>query len=195
MAKLLLIDTETSGLFPFKHAPDQVAGFIVIDGKIKEKFNIEFQLHPQAESDPSAYKARGINQQDIVNRNLTSDDAKEQFCKMLEKYVSKFDKSDKFIPIGYNLKFDLDMLERWFKLAGDKFFGSYVFRPGVDVLSLALDYLLDERHKMVDFKQGTVAQYLGIEVDESKLHDALYDIEIMAAIYKKVRVHTPVQPS
>lgn len=36
---------------------------------------------------------------------------------------------------------------------------------------------------MKDFKQGTVAKTLGIQVDDTKLHDALYDIEICKAIY------------
>lgn len=39
---------------------------------------------------------------------------------------------------------------------------------------------------MKDFKQGTVAKALGIEVDDSKLHDAKYDIDICHAIYDKV---------
>ena len=39
------------------------------------------------------------------------------------------------------------------------------------------------RSKMVDFKQSSVAKYVGIKVDDSKLHDADYDIEICIKIY------------
>ena len=36
---------------------------------------------------------------------------------------------------------------------------------------------------MENFKQGTVAKALGLQVDDTRLHDAEYDIEICKAIY------------
>ena len=39
------------------------------------------------------------------------------------------------------------------------------------------------RSELEDFKQKTVAKYLGIQVEEEKLHDAEYDIDICLAIY------------
>ncbi|GAY30735.1 hypothetical protein [Prevotella sp. MGM2] len=46
-----------------------------------------------------------------------------------------------------------------------------------------------QRADMENFKQGTVAKTLGIAIDDSKLHDALYDIEVCKAIYDKVCAH------
>jgi DNA polymerase-3 subunit epsilon len=46
----------------------------------------------------------------------------------------------------------------------------------------ATPYLSEKRAEMENFKQGTVAKALGINVDDSKLHDALYDIEICKQI-------------
>lgn len=43
-------------------------------------------------------------------------------------------------------------------------------------------YNSEKRAEMENFKQGTVAKALGINVDDSKLHDALYDIEICKQI-------------
>jgi DNA polymerase-3 subunit epsilon len=40
---------------------------------------------------------------------------------------------------------------------------------------------------MSDFKLRSVAKQVGIEVDESKLHDAQYDIELTYQIYLKVK--------
>ena len=48
---------------------------------------------------------------------------------------------------------------------------------------LATPYLAAKRGQMENFKQGTVAATLGIQVDENKLHDALYDIQLCRAIY------------
>ena len=43
---------------------------------------------------------------------------------------------------------------------------------------------------MPSFKLRRVALYLGIKVDDSKLHDALYDCELTFEIYKIVRGKT-----
>ena len=40
---------------------------------------------------------------------------------------------------------------------------------------------------MPNFKQSTVAAALGIELDEKRLHDSLYDIELCKQIYNKVK--------
>ena len=42
------------------------------------------------------------------------------------------------------------------------------------------------RTQFDDFQQKTVAKALGIAVDESKLHDAEYDIDICMRIFNKV---------
>lgn len=39
---------------------------------------------------------------------------------------------------------------------------------------------------MENFQLRSVAKYLGIEVDETKLHDAKYDIYLTLEIYKIV---------
>lgn len=44
-----------------------------------------------------------------------------------------------------------------------------------------------ERASLVNFKLMTVAKYLGHDVEEDKLHDALYDIELTEKIYETVK--------
>jgi len=51
---------------------------------------------------------------------------------------------------------------------------------------LAAEHLKERRGLMADFKLKTVAQFLGIEIDESKLHDAVYDIKLTREIYKLI---------
>ena len=51
---------------------------------------------------------------------------------------------------------------------------------------LATQHLLEERHKMPDFKQETVARALGIELESDKLHNASYDIYLTREIYKRL---------
>ena len=79
--------------------------------------------------------------------------------------------------------FDNQFLRAWFLQNGDKYFGSYFWSNSIDVMVLATPYLASQRSQMENFKQGTVAKALGIEIDESRLHDALYDIQVCKSIY------------
>jgi DNA polymerase-3 subunit epsilon len=59
---------------------------------------------------------------------------------------------------------------------------------------LASEYLLEKRVAMENFKLMTVARAVGIEIDESKLHDAQYDIELTRTIYKIVTNRFSTKP-
>lgn len=50
---------------------------------------------------------------------------------------------------------------------GDKYFGSWFWSNSIDVMVLATPYLAAKRTEMENFKQGTVAKALGIQVDDS----------------------------
>ena len=106
---------------------------------------------------------------------------------MLSKYVDKFDKKDKFFLVGYNnASFDNSFFRAFFVQNNDNYFGSWFWSNSLDAMVLASNFLINERNNMIDFKQSTVAKYLGIEVDETKLHDAEYDVNLMIQIFKKV---------
>ncbi len=45
---------------------------------------------------------------------------------------------------------------------------------------------MEQRHMMKDFKLHSVAAQFGIELDESKLHDAMYDIYLTYEVYKRL---------
>lgn len=107
-----------------------------------------------------------------------------QFVDMLAKYVDKYNRQDKFFLAGYNnASFDNQFLRAWFVQNEDKYFGSWFWSNSIDVMVLATPYLAARRAEMENFKQGTVAKFLGIDVDSNRLHDALYDIEICKAIF------------
>ena len=69
----------------------------------------------------------------------------------------------------------------------DKYFGSWFWADSIDCLVLASYKFRKERGRLENFKQMTVAKYLGIEIDEEKLHDAEYDINICIDIFNKLQ--------
>ena len=60
------------------------------------------------------------------------------------------------------------------------------FPNTLDVYVLATQKLLKERSKLLDFKLNTVCSYVGITIDDSQLHDAIYDIKLTRELYKIV---------
>lgn len=181
--KLLFFDLETTGTLVNKHGIHQISGQIVIDGVVKESFDFHVQPNPAAQIEPKALEVGGVTEEQIkayppMGQIYTA------FVAMLAKYVDRYNKKDKFFLVGYNnASFDNQFLRAWFLQNGDNFFGSWFWPNCIDVMVMATPYLADKRAEMENFKQGTVAKTLGIAIDDSKLHDALYDIEVCKAIY------------
>lgn len=184
--KLLFFDLETTGTLVNKHGIHQISGMVVIDGEVKETFNLHVQPNPQALIEPAALEVGGVTEAQI-KAYPPMGVIYNQFVDMLSKYVDRYNKKDKFFLVGYNnASFDNQFLRAWFIQNDDKFFGSWFWANSIDVMVMATPYLADQRADMENFKQGTVAKTLGIAIDDSKLHDALYDIEVCKAIYDKV---------
>ena len=184
--KLLFFDLETTGTLVNKHGIHQISGMVVIDGEVKETFNLHVQPNPQALIEPAALEVGGVTEAQI-KAYPPMGVIYNQFVDMLSKYADRYNKKDKFFLVGYNnTSFDNQFLRAWFIQNGDKFFGSWFWANSIDVMVMATPYLADQRADMENFKQGTVAKTLGIAIDDSKLHDALYDIEVCKAIYDKV---------
>lgn len=161
--KLCFLDIETTGLDHKKNRIWQIAGVIRINGKIKERFNIENKKY---ESD--------------VYHNFVSG--------VLRNNVNRFDKNDKMFFIAYNSRFDENFIRSMFDRNNNKFYGSYFYNPSIDVMQMGATYFL-KRPKIKrpdNFKLMTLSEYFGIKVKEDKLHDASYDAEITRALYNKL---------
>lgn len=186
MLKNFYFDIETTGLRFWKNGIHQISGAIEIDGEIKQRFNFKVQTYKDALIEDDALVVSGITREQIA-AYIPIADCYKVICKMLGKYCDKFDKRDKFFLIGYNnASFDNAFFRAFFTQCGDNYFGSWFWSSTIDVMVLAAEHLKNERHLMIDFKQSTVAKYLGIEVDETRLHDAEYDTDLLIQIYKIV---------
>lgn len=184
--KILFFDLETTGTNPSKHSIHQISGKIFINGRLEDEFDIHMQPNPTAIIDDEALSVSGVTREQLATY-MPFSEGYRAFLGHIAKYVNKYDRSDKMFLAGYNVAaFDVPFLRGLFLQNGDTYFGSWFWSVPIDVIVLAQTLLMDERNGMENFKQGTVAKYLGIEVDDSKLHDALYDIEICHKIYQEV---------
>ena len=181
--KLFFYDLETTGLNPGKNGIHQISGMIVIDGEVKEKFDFKVQPNPKAIIEDEALAVAGVTREQVLAYEPMQN-VYQKIVAMLGKYVSKFDKKDKFFLVGYNnASFDNNFFRGFFLQNGDKYFGSWFWSNCFDVMVLATPYLAERRADMANFKLSTVAGTLGIKVEEDKLHDAMYDIYLTKAIF------------
>lgn len=184
--KLLLFDLETTGTDAVKHGIHQISGKIIINGSVLKTFDFKVRPKDGAEYDPKALEVGNVTREQLEAYPSMREVFSEVLA-MLDRYVSKYDKSDKFFLLGYNnAHFDNHFFRQWFTDNGCKYFGSYFWSNSFDCMVLATPFLCERRASMQDFKQSTVAAALGITIDQAKLHDASYDIELCQAIYDKV---------
>ena len=179
--KQLWIDTETTGTDPQKHAVVQIAGIIVRPDREDCTFNLTLRPFDGDAIEDAALAVTGLTREQVASYPDPLA-VKKGLEEIFAVDVSKFDRSDKFVMFGYNALFDYNFLHRLWAKCGDKYFGSWVHFPPVDVMNLAAHFLAEERHKHANFKLATVAASFGI-TPEGDLHDALTDIRLTRALY------------
>ena len=184
--KKFFYDLETTGVDHRRNGIHQLAGLIEIDGEIVKSFNFKVAPNPKAIIEEEALKVGGVTLEQIQAYDVM-DKVFRKFKVLLSKYCDPYDKSDKMYLVGYNnAHFDDNFLRAWFTQNGDYYFGSWFHAGSLDVMVLASQYLIERRHAMPNFKLMNVAKEVGISIDESKLHDANYDILITRAVYNIV---------
>lgn len=184
--KELFIDVETTGLSAYKNDVVQVSAILEIDGDEKARLDILSRPINENNIDKKALEVIGKTKEELMGYPPASE-AYTMFRKTLDKYVDKYDKTDKFTFIGYNARFDEDFMRQWFYKNGNKFYGSYFHWPAIDISNICALYLADKRAKMKNFKLMTVAKAMGLKVDEEKAHDAMYDIIVTKKMYEAIR--------
>lgn len=184
--KILYIDTETTGIST-KHGLVEIAAFLEFDGKEVDRFHAYARPYEDDLIHPDALKANGLSAEEIKGFEEPKK-VHKKFTDWLSEYVDKFDRTDKCLFCAYNARFDADHMRAWFKKAGDKYFGSWFWNPAIDSMMLAALDLHKDRAELEDFKQASVAQFYGINVDASQLHGAVYDCELNRRIFKAAMV-------
>ncbi|MDH6359095.1 3'-5' exonuclease [Parabacteroides sp. PF5-9] len=184
--KLFFFDLETTGIKYWRNGIHQISGEIVIDGETKESFNFNVCPHSQCDIEEEALRVCHVTKEQIL-AYPSMREVYDQLIAMLSKYVDKYNRQDKFFLVGYNnASFDNYFLKAFFVQNGDNYFYSWFWINSIDVMVLASLHLMSTRHTMTDFKQETVARALGIAIEQEKLHDAAYDIQLTKEIYQRV---------
>lgn len=184
MLKLFHYDAETTGTDSARHQIHQLAFIVEIDGEEKERVNIKMRPDPGTPVTPKALEVGGVTIEDLKVYPLSQMEGYQQLISVINRYIDRFDKTDKFHAIGFNEWFDNGFLRALFEACGDKYFGSYFWADSICVMVLASNDLKDERATLPNFKLQTIAAHYKIE-PKGDWHDALTDVQVTRDIYKK----------
>lgn len=190
--KVFYFDTETTGFDSVKHDIIQIAGIVEVNGKEMSEFNFKCQPFNYAAVEEQALEVNKITMEAL----RTFPEPRiiyNQLIGVLNKYVDRYDKADKFTIAGQNASFDAGFLKEFFIKNGDSYFGSWFNYQHVDLVAFSrvLQYagLLDTEN----VRLATLAEKFGVEL---KAHDALEDIratrELLGIMTRKYLVSPKV---
>ncbi len=195
-SKVIFIDVETTGTNPELNGLTQVSGCIQIDDQVRESFDYYLRPFPRDVIEDAALKVTGLDRRQFLlpdDPNFLHVDGQDfvdpyevftQLKQLLANHIDQYDKNDKFQFVGYNAhSFDMPFMRKFWEKNNDRFFGSWFWYPCLDVMLLWAQILQPERAQLTNFKLATVARHCGIEVDDSRLHDSQYDIELTRELW------------
>jgi DNA polymerase-3 subunit epsilon len=112
--KVLWIDLETTGTNSAIHAIIQLAALVEIDNEIVEEADLRMRPMSTQEVDEEALELNGVTAEEIKQWPAQSTQY-AAFEALLERYINRYEKTDKFILAGYNINaFDEPFLRQRF---------------------------------------------------------------------------------
>lgn len=185
--KRIYIDTETGSVDKERAALLQLSAVVEIDGEVKGTFNRWAKPHENAEVTGRALEIQGYSWKNLEDPHRISPlQLLTDFEYFMSSHVDKFDRKDKFILLGFNVRFDEDILRTFYKMLGNNYYGSWFHSPSVDVMAILAHIYAPNRLDLENFKLGTVMNANGITVQDGlPLHDSRADICATYQLYKR----------
>ncbi len=193
---ILCVDTETTGLDPEKNCIWQISG-IFKKGNQEESFDFKMKPFTGEPMSSIAFVKTGVTQKEL-DSYPDQREALDGFITLLNKYGTNEDGSiDKITVVGYNVKFDMDFIQKWFEYNGiGRVWWKHIVWPYVDVMTLAATYLLTKRNELVDFKLTTVYKYF-FGKDFESAHSADADVaatwDLFRYLYSRMVIDTGIK--
>jgi len=178
--KILFFDTETTGLDPIKNDILTIGGIIEIDGEVKEEFYLEIQPFSYENISQYALDVNGLKIEDI-KKYMTPEEGYRKLKSIFSKYINKYDKKDKFICVGHNVKFDIDFLTNLFLKNGDKYLGSFIDYHFLDTMVILNIMMYQKAIQLENCKLVTASEFFGIKLDA---HNAMNDIRATKELFE-----------
>ena len=183
---ILFIDTETTGLDANKHSIIEIACAHYKDGKLQSTFQRKFVSNTVI-LDMGALRVNKQNTASLLEIGKKCSEQQGAFDLM--DYLLSLDNKDLHV-CGHNVHFDVGFVKALLTKYGIEGWDQAVSYRQLDTCDRAR--MLIESGIITEQMGGrgaglkTIATALGVTVDETKLHGAMYDTELCAAVYFKM---------
>jgi DNA polymerase-3 subunit epsilon len=176
--KLLIIDTETSGLDPQKNCILSLAAVVYHDGAIEaaEQWPV---LDALGEFDPEALALNGFTHERVLADGISP----WGVIQRLEQLLLKHDMRGRVVLAGHNLPFDVGFLKRLYRLAGEPYELQFSY-GGLDTKVAAL--MLEAAGRIAPATSSLVHAAPAVGVAHNEAHDALADAMATAKVLKRM---------
>jgi len=181
--KYFFLDTETTGLNYKEHGIIQIGGIVEIDGKVEVEIDLKCQPFSFQKISKESLDINKVTVKDI-QKFMPPEKAFRELISILDSFVNRYEKDDKFFLVGYNAFFDNCFLHEFFENNHEQYFSSYFWWPPIDVAVLFQEVMKEYRHKFQNFKLENIAAILNIDVT---IHDALSDAKACRELYKRLQ--------
>jgi DNA polymerase III epsilon subunit-like protein len=185
---VVVLDTETTGLSPVRDEITQFAAIKYLDGKELERVSIYVKPDRMTVDGKYYYSgARGARRTNGIKQSFYEGAPSQQ--EMIQK-VESFTAGS--VIVGHNVAFDVNMINS----AAKKHDVTMHWSGVADTLSYSLRHTQQKKTVIGDDgkkvkvgdgpesnKLGILIRYHGHELDESRLHEALYDVEQANVLY------------
>lgn len=182
----LYFDLETSGLNPMV---DEIVQFSAVledieSGEIITEIDLKARPSDVNLICAGVPELLGTTKEEIMSRTLSQEELYTSILEFFDTYVDKYDKRDKFIPIGYNIDFDKSFMRQFFIRHDNRYIDSYFDHHSIDVMSFSHIFLVYGQipSDQENLKLTTMCKFANIPLE--KAHDSLYDTHAMRLLLK-----------
>lgn len=187
--KICWLDTETTGLSPWKHDIIQIAMIIDIDGEEVARRSWKVRPHKGKVISPNAVKTHGISIDEL--RSFPSH--KIVYNEVMD-FLDAYRDQGRFIIGGYNVKFDWDFMKQWVfsEIGNDKHFWFRFYGHVIDVRQTACEAGIGGMFgdKIENLKLESVYSMMKDQLPvKLNAHEASSDIEVTRALYRLFKAY------
>lgn len=189
------VDLETTGLHPGVHEIIHLA-LLPLNSQFewhKDKPLLDMHMKPDKimSIENDALTVSKSQLAEILQTGIPQDAAETMFDQWFKKLNLGHER--RIVLLGFNnIGFDNLFLKEWL---GHKMYETYFFPHSRDVQVIAsyLNDVADAKQNSIPFPKGfslsQIALRVGVEMDNTRSHDALYDAACAAKVYKKLLYH------
>jgi DNA polymerase-3 subunit epsilon len=169
MTRQIVLDTETTGLYPEEGHRIVEIGLVELQGRRRTGRTFHTYLDPERDIDPGAEQVHGLSRERLTGE--------PKFAEIVDRLVSFVSGAEVLI---HNAPFDIGFLDAEMARLGREPFSSCCAAV-IDTLAMARDQRPGQRNSL-----DALCSHFGVSNEHRTLHGALLDAELLAEVYLRM---------